>query len=147
MLKQKSFVLRPSEAKKQWFHIDADGQVLGRLATQVADILRGKNHPTYTPHTDSGDFVVITNCEKVRLTGKKLDNKKYYWHTGYIGGLKERTAREQLDRHPEKLIKLAVKRMLPKNALGKKQLSKLKIFVGSEHDHEAQKPTKLEIKG
>ncbi len=124
----------------KWFHIDADNQVVGRLATQIADILRGKNNPKYTPNIDSGNFVVVTNCEKIRFTGNKLDKKKYYWHTGYVGGIKDRTAREQFKRKPETILEHAVKGMLPKNSLGRKQLKKLKIFVGPEHTHEAQNP-------
>lgn len=145
MYTQKSFVLKPAEADKNWYLIDAKDQVVGRLATKIADILRGKNSPKYTPHTDSGDFVVIVNADKVKFTGNKLDEKKYYWHTGYVGGIKNRTAREQLDRHPELVIMNAVKGMLPKNSLGRKQLTKLKVFAGEEHKHEAQNPTKLEL--
>ncbi|MCP4913885.1 MAG: 50S ribosomal protein L13 [Oligoflexia bacterium] len=145
MYTQKSFVLKPAEADKNWYLIDAKDQVVGRLATKIADILRGKNSPKYTPHTDSGDFVVIVNADKVKFTGNKLDAKKYYWHTGYVGGIKNRTAREQLDRHPELVIMNAVKGMLPKNSLGRKQLTKLKVFAGEEHKHEAQNPTKLEL--
>ena len=109
-------------------------------------ILRGKNKPTYTPNQECGDYVVITNADKVRFTGNKLDKKKYYWHTGYIGGIKERTARKMQEEHPERIIFRAVKGMLPSNHLGRKQLTKLKVFTGSEHTHAAQKPTKIELK-
>ncbi len=147
MFKQRSFILRPGEAEKKWYHVDADGLIVGRLATEIADLLRGKNKPSYTPNTDSGDFVVITNCEKVKFTGKKWDDKKYYWHTGYIGGLKQRTAKEQLEKHPELILRNAIKGMLPKSSLARKQLTKLRIFVGPEHKHEAQKPEQYNIKG
>ena len=145
MFTQKSFVLKPAEADKKWFVVDAKDKVVGRLATEIANVLRGKNKPTYTPHTDSGDFVVVINAEQVRFTGNKLDAKKYYWHTGYVGGIKDRTAREQLDKHPELVIMNAVKGMLPKNSLGRKQLTKLKVFVGENHNHDAQKPELLEL--
>lgn len=145
MLIQKSFVLRPAKANKKWYHIDAEGMVLGKLATEVARILRGKIHPTFTPHTDSGDFVVVTNCEKVKLTGTKWDKKIYFWHSNFIGGIKQRTAREQLKKHPELLVFEAVKGMLPKNTLGRQQLKKLKIYVGPTHKNEAQKPEAYKI--
>lgn len=145
MLTQKSFVLKPADADKNWYLIDAEGKTVGRLATKIADVLRGKVNPKYTPHTDSGDFVVVINAEKVVFTGNKLDEKVYYKHSGYVGGLKERTAREQLDRQPTKVIMSAVKGMLPKNSLGRKQLTKLKVFAGAEHKHEAQNPTELKL--
>ncbi|MAE57250.1 MAG: 50S ribosomal protein L13 [Halobacteriovorax sp.] len=140
MFTEKSFVLKPTDADKKWHLIDATDKVVGRLATEIANVLRGKNNPKYTPHTDSGDFVVVINAEKVRFTGRKLDQKIYYKHTGYVGGLKERTAREQLERRPELVIMNAVKGMLPKNSLGRKQLTKLKVFAGEAHAHEAQNP-------
>lgn len=146
MLKQKSFVLKPSEANKKWYVIDATDMVVGRLATQIADLLRGKNKPTFTPNSDSGDFVIVTNCEKVRFTGAKWDDKVYYWHTNHIGGIKQRTAKEQLTKHPELIVYEAVKGMLSKNTLGRKQLTKLKVFVGAKHDHEAQQPEVYTIK-
>lgn len=145
MYTQRSFVLKPADTEKKWFLIDAENQVVGRVATRIADILRGKMNPKFTPHTDSGDYVVVVNAEKVRFTGNKLDGKIYHRHSGHIGGLKQRTAREQLDRAPEKIIMSAVKGMLPKNTLGRKQLTKLKVFVGENHEHDAQKPTKLEL--
>ena len=147
MYVQKSYTLKPSAAEKKWYIVDAEGMVLGRLATEVANILRGKNRPYYTPHTDSGDYVIVVNCEKIKFTGNKLDKKVYYWHTNHIGGLKQRTAREQLEKRPELIIQKAVKGMLPKSSLGRVQLSKLKLFVGPEHNKEAQKPEKYEIKG
>jgi large subunit ribosomal protein L13 len=145
MYTQKSFVLKPADAEKKWYLVDADGQTVGRLASKIADVLRGKNSPQYTPHTDSGDFVVVVNAEKVVFTGNKLDKKVYYKHSGYVGGLKERTAREQLDRQPTKVLMSAVKGMLPKNSLGRKQLTKLKVFTGTEHAHEAQQPQELKL--
>jgi large subunit ribosomal protein L13 len=140
MYTQKSFVLKPADAEKKWWLIDAQDKVVGRLATEIADILRGKRNPKYTPHTDSGDFVVVVNADKVKFTGAKWDDKKYYWHTGFIGGIKHRTAKEQLERKPEAIIMNAVKGMLPKNTLGRQQLTKLKVFAGETHNHEAQKP-------
>lgn len=145
MYTQKSFVMKPADAEKNWYLVDASGQTVGRLATKIADVLRGKNNPKYTPHTDSGDFVVVVNAEKVVFTGDKLDKKVYYRHSGYVGALKERTAREQLDRQPTKVLMSAVKGMLPKNSLGRKQLTKLKVFVGTEHSHEAQAPQELKL--
>ncbi len=145
MYTQKSFVLKPADAEKNWYLVDATGLTVGRLATKLADVLRGKNNPKYTPHTDSGDFVVVVNAEKVVFTGDKLDKKVYYKHTGYVGGLKERTAREQLDRQPTKVLMSAVKGMLPKNSLGRKQLTKLKVFAGAEHAHAAQEPKELKL--
>lgn len=145
MFTQKSFVLKPAEADKKWFVIDAQDQVVGRLATKIAHILRGKHNPKFTPHTDSGDFVVVINAEKVKFTGNKLDNKTYHWHTGFVGGIKTRTAREQLARRPDLIILDAVKGMLPKNTLGREQLTKLKVYAGEAHPHEAQQPQKLEL--
>lgn len=140
MYTQKSFVLKPAEAQKKWFVIDAENKVVGRLATEIADILRGKRNPQYTPHTDSGDFVVLINAEKVKFTGAKWDDKKYFWHTGYVGGIKERSAKVQLEKHPELIMMEAVKGMLPKNSLGRQQLTKFKVFIGPEHAHQAQNP-------
>ncbi|ACR79065.1 MULTISPECIES: 50S ribosomal protein L13 [Kosmotoga] len=141
------FVVAPdgSKLERKWYLVDATDVPLGRLASQVAKILMGKHKPTYTPHVDTGDFVIIINASKVKLTGKKLDQKIYYRYSGYPGGLKERTAREMLQKHPERVIKLAVKRMLPKTRLGAKMLKKLKIFTGPEHIHEAQKPETIEL--
>ena len=145
MFTEKSFVLKPTDADKKWHLIDATDKVVGRLATEIANVLRGKNNPQYTPHTDSGDFVVVVNAEKIKFTGRKLDQKIYYKHSGYVGGLKERTAREQLERRPELVIMNAVKGMLPKNSLGRKQLTKLKVFAGENHDHAAQNPVEYKF--
>ncbi|MCD6450264.1 MAG: 50S ribosomal protein L13 [Thermotogaceae bacterium] len=143
--KQKTYLAKPEELEKKWYVIDAQGKTLGRLATKIATILMGKHKPTFTPHVDTGDYVIVVNAEKIVLTGKKLDQKKYYRHSGYPGGLKVVTARQLLQKHPEKLLHLAVKRMLPKNTLGRKMLKKLKVYTGPEHPHQAQKPEKLEI--
>lgn len=141
------FVVAPdgSRLERKWYLVDATDVPLGRLASQIARILMGKHKPTYTPHVDTGDFVIIINASKVKLTGKKLDQKIYYRYSGYPGGLKERTAREMLQKHPERVIKLAVKRMLPKTRLGAKMLKKLKVFTGPEHIHEAQKPETIKL--
>lgn len=146
MYTQKTYSQKASEVEKQWYVVDATDMVVGRLATQIATVLRGKNKPTFSPNIDGGDFVVVTNCEKIRFTGKKLDNKIYYWHTNHIGGLKQRTAKEQLERQPERIIYDAVKRMLPKTSLGRQQLTKLKVFVGPTHTHDAQQPKELKLK-
>ncbi len=145
MYTQKSFVLKPADAEKKWYLVNAEGQTVGRIATKIANVLRGKINPQYTPHTDSGDFVVVVNADKVVFTGNKLDQKVYHKHSGYIGGMKKRTAREQMDRQPEKVLMSAVKGMLPKNTLGRKQLTKLKVFAGTEHQHEAQNPLELKL--
>jgi large subunit ribosomal protein L13 len=141
----KTFVAKESEVERKWYLVDAQDKVLGRLATQIAVRLRGKHKPIFTPHVDTGDFVVVVNADKVALTGQKWDKKIYYHHTGYIGGLKEITARKLREKKPEDLLRFAVKRMLPRNVLGRRQLKKLKIYVGSDHPHEAQKPEKWEI--
>jgi large subunit ribosomal protein L13 len=142
---QKSFMAKPEEIERKWYLVDASGRTLGRLATRIAMVLMGKHKSTYTPHVDTGDYVVVVNADKVVLTGKKLDQKKYYRHSGYPGGLKVVTARQLLQKHPEKLIYLAVKRMLPKNALGRKMLKKLKVYAGPEHPHQAQKPEPIDL--
>jgi large subunit ribosomal protein L13 len=131
--------------KRNWILMDAEGQVLGRLASKIAMRLRGKHLPTFTPHVDLGDFVVVVNAEKVQLTGNKWDQKLYYRHTGYMGGLKSTTAKKLNEEKPEQVIMLAVKGMLPKNRLGRKLLKKLKVFRGSEHPHEAQQPQKITL--
>lgn len=142
----KTYWAKPAEFEQKWFEIDAEGQILGRLATQVARILMGKNKPIYTPSVDTGDFVVITNAEKIAVSrARKLNDKIYYRYSGYMGGMKERTLEEMLDRKPEEVIRLAVKRMLPKTRLGRQMLSKLKVYSGAEHPHTAQKPEKLEL--
>jgi len=143
--KQKTYLAKPDEVEKKWYVIDAEGKTLGRLATRIAMILMGKHKPTYTPHVDTGDYVVVVNADKIVLTGKKLDQKEYYRHSGYPGGIKVVTARQLLQSNPEKLVYLAVKRMLPKNTLGRHMLKKLKVYAGPEHPHQAQKPEKLEI--
>jgi large subunit ribosomal protein L13 len=144
-LHMKTYSAKPGEIQRDWLVVDAEGKTLGRLATVIADRLRGKNKATFTPHVDTGDFVVVVNAEKITVTGKKLDEKMYYKHSGYPGGLRERTLREQLDRQPTEVIRKAVKGMLPRNKLGRAQLTKLKIYAGPEHPHEAQAPTPLEV--
>jgi large subunit ribosomal protein L13 len=139
----KTYSARPRDIERQWYVVDAEAQTLGRLATRIADVLRGKNKPQYTPHIDTGDFVVVVNAEKVRVTGNKLEQKKYYRHSGYPGGLRERTLAEQLERRPEEVLRKAVKGMLPKNRLAAAQLRKLKIYAGPEHPHQAQNPTPI----
>jgi len=141
----KTFVAKEHEIEKNWHLIDASDKVLGRLATEIATILRGKKKPIFTPHMDAGDYVVVVNAEKVVLTGNKLDKKTYYRHSGYVGGLKKTTAKEMLEQKPENLIKFAVKGMLPKTSLGRRQLTKLKVYTGPDHPHQAQNPVKLEI--
>ena len=141
----KTFVAKEQEVDKKWYLVDAEDKILGRLATQIATRLRGKHKPIFTPHADTGDFVVVVNAEKVALSGKKWDKKIYYRHSGYIGGLKEISARKLLEKKPEDVLWLAVKGMLPKNSLGRRQLKKLKIYVGPENPHEAQQLEALEI--
>ncbi len=134
-----------NDIQRNWYVVDAGGQVLGRLATQIAIRLRGKHKPIFTPHLDTGDFIIVINADKIRLTGKKLDQKMYYRHSGYLGNLKEITARKMLEKKPGMVIQLAVKRMLPKNRLARKQLKKLKIYAGPRHPHQAQVPEPLQI--
>jgi large subunit ribosomal protein L13 len=141
----KTFVATPANRQRDWYVVDAEGQTLGRLATQIADALRGKRKPEYTPHCDVGDFVVVINADKVAVTGDKLKQKTYYRHSGFPGGMKSRTLAEMLDRKPEDVIRLAVKGMLTRNKLGRKQLLKLKIYAGAEHPHAAQQPKPLEV--
>lgn len=143
----KTYMAKPADVDRKWYVIDASNQTLGRLATEVATILRGKHKPTFTPHVDTGDFVIVINAEKVRLTGNKLSQKKYRHHSGYPGGLKEMDYRTLLQRRPEKAIELAVKGMLPHNRLGDQMYKKLKVYRGSEHPHQAQKPELRELKG
>jgi large subunit ribosomal protein L13 len=142
----KTYNAKPGEIARDWYLVDAEGQTLGRLATRLADVLRGKGKPQYTPHVDTGDFVVVVNAEKIAVTGNKLDDKMYYRHSGYPGGLKERSLREQLARRPEEVLRKAVKGMLPRNRLSRQQLTKLKIYAGPEHPHDAQAPKPLEVK-
>jgi len=141
----KTYTAKPGEIQRDWYVVDAAGKTLGRLATQIADTLRGKKKPQYTPHVDTGDFVVVVNAEKIAVTGNKLDQKRYYRHSGYPGGIRSRTLREQLDRRPEEVLRIAVRGMLPKNRLARRQLLKLKIYAGAEHPHEAQAPKQLEV--
>jgi len=143
---QKTYSAKPSEVDRRWFVVDLDSQVLGRAATEIATILRGKHKPTYTPHIDTGDFVIAVNVEKVKLTGNKLTDKKYYRHSGYIGNMKSVSAGELLETHPDRVLFAAVRGMLPKNTLGRAQLKKLKIYIGPLHPHEAQQPTPLPLK-
>ena len=138
--------LRKEDVDKKWILIDADGIILGRLASKVSMILRGKHKPSFTPHADCGDHVIIINAEKVKFTGKKLDDKIYYWHTGHPGGIKSRTARQIIEgKFPDRVIRMAVKRMIPKGPLGSVQLSNMKVYAGSNHPHEAQAPELLNI--
>jgi large subunit ribosomal protein L13 len=142
-----TFMAKPLEVERKWYIIDAEGKTLGRLASEAAAILRGKFKPQYTPHVDTGDFVVILNADKVVLTGKKLQNKIYYRHSLHPGGLKKTTAGEMLANKPERMIELAIKGMLPKNTLGRSQFMKLKVYAGAQHPHEAQKPEVWELRG
>lgn len=141
----KTISTKLADVQRDWYVVDLEGQVLGRAASQIASVLRGKNKPTFTPHVDTGDFVVAINAGKIRLTGNKLSTKKYYHHTGYVGGIKEITAGELLETKPEQVITMAVKRMLPKNPLGVSMLRKFKVYSGSEHPHSAQAPKALEL--
>jgi large subunit ribosomal protein L13 len=140
----KTYSAKPGEITREWYLVDAEGKTLGRLATQIADTLRGKRKPQFTPHVDTGDFVIVVNADKIQVTGNKLDQKRYYRHSGYPGGLRSRTLREQLERRPTEVLRVAVKGMLPKNRLARQQITKLKIYAGPEHPHEAQNPKPLE---
>jgi large subunit ribosomal protein L13 len=141
----KTWNAKRGEVERRWYVVDADGKTLGRLATRIADALRGKDKPQYTPHVDTGDFVVVVNAEKISVTGKKLDDKIYYRHSGYPGGIRSRTLREELERRPTEVIRTAVKGMLPRNRLGRAQLTKLKVYAGPEHPHGAQSPEELKV--
>ena len=141
----KTYSAKPGEVARDWYVVDAEGQTLGRLATRIADTLRGKTKPQYTPHVDTGDFVIVVNAEKIHVTGQKLDQKRYYRHSGYPGGLRSRTLREQLERRPTEVIRKAVKGMLPRNKLAARQIVKLKVYAGPDHPHEAQAPKTLEV--
>ena len=142
----KTYSAKPSDIEKKWYVIDAQDLILGRLAVIVADILRGKHKTTFTPHMDCGDNVIVINADKIHLTGKKRTDKKYYWHTGYPGGIKERTARQIFEgRFPERIIEKAVERMVPRGPLGRRQMKNLRVYAGSEHPHEAQQPTVLDV--
>ena len=137
----KTYSLKKEEVTRSWFVLDASDKVLGRLATKIADRIRGKDKPSFTPHTDGGDYVIVVNAEKIKVTGSKFTDKKYYTHSLYPGGLKTRTFKDLNEKNPEKIIENAVKGMLPKNKLGKSMIKKLKVFKGSQHDHESQQPT------
>jgi large subunit ribosomal protein L13 len=141
----KTFVTKPAEVERAWFVVDAEGQTLGRLATTVATVLRGKHKPIYSPSVDCGDYVIVVNADKVAVTGKRLEQKRYYRHSLYIGGLKEISLRDQMQQHPERVIESAVRGMLPKNALGRKMFKKLKVYAGGEHPHSAQMPQPMEL--
>ena len=141
----KSFMASPSTVERKWYVVDAEGKTLGRLASEVANVLRGKKKPIYTPHIDTGDYVIVVNAEKVVTTGKKLDQKKYYHHSEYVGGMKEATLKEMVQKKPEFVITHAVKGMLPKGPLGRQMLTKLHVYAGPEHNHAAQKPEVLDI--
>ena len=138
-----SYMANPDKVERKWYVVDADGQTLGRLASEIAKVLRGKNKPVYTPHIDTGDYVIVVNADKVKVTGKKLDQKIYYRHSEYVGGMKETTLREMMSKKPEKVIELAVKGMLPKGPLGRAMIRKLHVYAGPEHNHAAQKPEVL----
>jgi large subunit ribosomal protein L13 len=142
----RTYVAKPSDRERNWYVVDANGLTLGRLSTQIADTLRGKRKPAYTPHIDTGDFVVVVNAEKIAVTGNKRADKLYHRHSGYPGGLRTRTFQDMIDRRPEEIIRLAVKGMMPRNRLARKQLTKLKVYAGPEHPHVAQKPQPLEIR-
>jgi len=144
-VKKYTYSAKSSDNEGKWFVVDARGAILGRLATSVAARLQGKHNPLYTPHVDTGDWIVVINADKVMLSGKKLDQKNYYRHSGYIGGLKSMTARELQDKRPQDLVRFAVKGMLPKNKLGRKQFKKLKVYAGDQHPHEAQNPEVLKF--
>ncbi len=141
-----TFIAKKAEIERKWYVVDAEGQTLGRLASQVAAVLKGKNKPIYTPHLDTGDYVIVINADKIAVTGKKLDQKLYRRHSDYTGGFKETNLKEMMQKKPEQVIKHAVKGMLPKNTLGKDMLKKLHVYAGAEHKHEAQKPEVLELK-
>jgi large subunit ribosomal protein L13 len=141
----RTFTAKTAEIKRQWYVIDAEGQTLGRLASKIAPIIKGKHKPIYTPHLDCGDFVIVINAEKVRVTGRKLDQKVYYRHSQYPGGLSSINLRDQLARHPERVLQAAVRGMLPKNKLGRQMIKKLKVYSGDSHPHEAQQPKPLKL--
>jgi large subunit ribosomal protein L13 len=141
----KTFMLRKEDVQREWYLVDATGKTLGRLASEIAKILMGKHKPTYTPHVDNGDFVVVVNAEKIHVTGKKLEKKVYYWHTGYPGGLKSATLKELLQKKPTEVIRLAVRGMLPKNKLRDRRMKRLKVYAGPEHPHKAQNPKPLDL--
>ncbi len=142
----KSYMASPSTIERQWYVVDATGHTLGRLASEIAAILRGKNKPTFTPHMDTGDYVVIVNADKIKVTGKKMEQKIYHRHSGYVGGMKETTLKEKMAKKPEEVLYLAIKGMLPKGPLGRQMIKKLHVYAGPEHEQQAQQPKELEIK-
>ena len=139
----KTYMANPDKIERKWYVVDAEGCTLGRLASEVASVLRGKNKPVFTPHVDTGDYVIVINAEKIKVTGKKLDQKIYYSHSDYVGGMKETTLREMMNKKPEKVIELAVKGMLPKGPLGRSMIKKLHVYAGPDHEQQAQKPVEL----
>lgn len=141
----KTYVIKPGSVEREWYVVDAEGQTLGRFASRIAAVLRGKHKPQYSPSVDVGDYVIVVNAEKIRVTGRKMQQKKYYRHSGYPGGLREITLADQLQRHPTRVLKAAVRGMLPRNRLGRKMLKKLKVYAGPDHPHQAQQPRPLEI--
>jgi len=141
----KTYVTKPAEVDRSWYVVDAEGQTLGRLATTLATVLRGKHKPSYSPSVDAGDYVIVVNAEKIHVTGRRLDQKKYYRHSGYMGGLTEITLRQQLEKNPDRVIYAAVRGMLPKNKLGRQMLKKLKVYAGPDHPHQAQQPEVMEL--
>ena len=145
MSMNKTHVVKVSDVERAWYVVDAEGLTLGRLASSIANVLKGKHKPIYSPHLDVGDYVVVVNADKIAVTGRKMDQKTYYWHTGYPGGIRSRNLRDQLERHPTAALKAAVKGMLPKNRLGRRMLAKLKVYAGPDHPHQAQKPQPFEF--
>ena len=141
----KTYTARVEDMERGWFLVNAEGKTLGRLASEIAQVLRGKHKPIYTPHLDCGDYVIVVNADKVQVTGRKLDQKMYYHHTGYPGGIKSISLRNQLQKHPERVLQAAVRGMMPKNRLGRKMLKKLKVYAGNSHPHQAQQPKSLEL--
>ncbi len=142
---KRTYVTKPEDIQRDWYVVDASGRTLGRLASEVAQVVRGKHKPTYSPSIDVGDYVIVVNADKVRVTGRKLDQKMYYRHSGYPGGLKQKSLRRMLEEHPTQVIEHAVRGMLPKNRLGRKMIKKLKVYAGSSHPHQAQQPEPLEL--
>jgi len=140
-----TFMAKTNQVPQRWFVIDATDQVVGRLAVQIANVLRGKHRPEYTPHIDTGEFVVVVNASRLRFTGNKLQTKTYHWYTRYPGGLKTATARDWMDKHPDRILEAAVRRMVPRNKLGRKQMTKLKIYAGAQHPHQAQQPQEFKL--
>ena len=138
-----TYMANPDKIERKWYVVDAEGQTLGRLSSEIAKVLRGKNKPVFTPHIDTGDYVIVVNAEKIKVTGKKMDQKIYYNHSDYVGGMKETTLKEMMDKKPERVIELAVKGMLPKGPLGRSMIKKLHVYAGPEHNHAAQKPEVL----